>query len=93
MIYNVSGTGETTMNIQNNVEIICTIDLDAFKQCLQYISLVEAYMYWFFLLFFYHVSIDADIFEASEKGDLARVRALVASGTSTNSRDNVRRRG
>jgi hypothetical protein len=56
------------------------------------ISLVEAYMYCFFC-YFYHISIDADIFEASRKGDLARVRALVASGKSTNSRDNVRRRG
>jgi hypothetical protein len=47
-----------------------------------------------FCVIFDHISIDADnIFKASEKGDVARVRALVASGKSTNSRDNVRRRG
>jgi hypothetical protein len=37
MIYNVSGTGETIMNIQNNVETIYTIDLDTCEQCLQYL--------------------------------------------------------
>jgi hypothetical protein len=45
------------------------------------------------LLFLYHISIYADIFEASRKGDLARVRPFVASGESTNSCDNVRRCG
>jgi hypothetical protein len=56
-------------------------------------SLVEC-IYALIFCYFDYISIDADnIFKASEKGDVARVRALVASGKSTNSQNNVRRRG
>jgi hypothetical protein len=56
-------------------------------------SLVESIDVLIFCYFDF-ISIDADdIFKASGKGDIARVRVLVASGKSTNLRDTVRRRG
>jgi hypothetical protein len=57
---------------------------------------IFSWMHIYILIFCYfdYIFIDADnIFKASEKGDVARVRALVASGKYTNSRDDVRRRG